>query len=368
MSDTCPVYIPKETVSDETVTIVEINHVSGSDVEKGEIIFCVETSKSVMEIEAPRAGVFTHKLKLSEMIPVGELAAFVSKDSLSANELSKIYDCDEHSSISESIDAKGEPNKKFSKKALALIDNKNISTAEFSHLGFVKEQDVKDFISRKDNAQNSLDRLAKTYSAEDVVLIGGGGHAKMCIDTLKGMGKYNIIGILDPILTPGELVLDIPIIGDDDSLMELYKRGLRLAVNGVGSVMNNKARVKIFENLKRVGFSIPTIVHPMAVVERSAQIKEGAQIMMGALVGSNCVVSENCIINSGSIVSHDSVIESHAHIAPGAVLAGNVCVGSNAVIGMAATIFFSVKIGENTVINNGVNIFSDIEAGQLIAK
>ena len=177
------------------------------------------------------------------------------------------------------------------------------------------------------------------------------------------MVKTSFDKILDWLSSDDEFIKGIT----DDDLAELYKKGLRLAVNGVGSVTNNKARIQIFNDLKKIGFSIPTIIHSTSVVEPSANVKEGAQIMMGALVGSDCNIGENCIINSGSIVSHDSNIGNHSHIAPGAVLGGHVEIKSNVVIGMGATIFLSVKIGENAIIKNGMNIFSDINAGQIIS-
>jgi pyruvate/2-oxoglutarate dehydrogenase complex dihydrolipoamide acyltransferase (E2) component len=93
MSDIYNIYIPKETVSDETVKIVEINYTPDSQVEKGDTIFSIETSKSVIDIESPEAGAFSHKLGLSKTIPVGELAGIISKEKLPPKELNKIYDC-----------------------------------------------------------------------------------------------------------------------------------------------------------------------------------------------------------------------------------------------------------------------------------
>ena len=58
MSDIYNIYIPKETVSDETVKIVEINYTPDSQVEKGDTIFSIETSKSVIDIELPRTYIF----------------------------------------------------------------------------------------------------------------------------------------------------------------------------------------------------------------------------------------------------------------------------------------------------------------------
>lgn len=366
MSDIYNIYIPNETVSDEAVKIVEISYTSDSQVEKGDTIFSIETSKSVIDIESPEAGAFSHKLELSKTIPVGELAGIISKEKLPPKELNKIYDCNQKDLAKKTFTTSNQSNKKFSKKALDLIESKNLNVSDFVHLNFVKVKDVEKFINNS-KSKDIMELKGDKFSANDVVIIGGGGHAKMCIDVIKTMKQYKLVGILDNNIELENQVLGVPVIGTDEDLVELYKKGLRLVVNGVGSVANNKVRIQIFNDLKKIGFSIPAIIHPMSVVEPSAKVKEGAQIMMGALVGSDCIIGENCIINSGSIVSHDSNIGDHSHIAPGAVLGGHVEIKSNVVIGMGATIFLSVKIGENAIINNGKNVFSDINAGQIIS-
>ena len=282
------IFIPKETVSDDTVRIVELKSSSGSKVLKGEIVFSIETSKSVIEIESPISGFITHKLKLSESIPIGELAAIVSAEELPIKTVDKLYDCNKKIKSNKKSDNSSKTYKNFSKKALDLIDREGLNIIEFSNIPFVRVKDVEAFIL-KDQVSVVLDEVSnKQYSANDIIIIGGGGHAKMCIDIIKRLEIYNPVGILDSLIAIGTNLSGVPIIGVDGNLQlqGLYNKGLRLAVNCVGSV---KERADIFKKLKNIGFSIPEIIHPMAIIEPSAIIMEGAQIMMGASVGSYCV-------------------------------------------------------------------------------
>jgi sugar O-acyltransferase (sialic acid O-acetyltransferase NeuD family) len=359
------IYVPKETVSDEIVKIVEINIHSGSMVKEHDCIFSIETSKSVIDIESPISGTIVHKLKLLEDIPVGELAAIISSEESPNDKSTKIYDCFNKKKDSTRAPYAAKNNMNFSKKALELIDKEGIDKNKFENKSFVRVKDVENLMNER---RLCLENGSGKFSVNDVVLIGGGGHAKMCIDIILRMKEYNLVGIVDNNLKKGSDVLNIPIIGSDDDLQDMYNNGLKMAVNGVGSVLNNKIREEIYIKLKKIGFFIPTIVHPTSTIESSVKILEGAQIMMGALVGSNCTIGNNCIISSGSIVSHDSFIGSHAHIAPGAVLGGNVVIENGALVGMGATIFFSVRIGVNSVINNGLNIFSNIENDQIVRE
>jgi pyruvate/2-oxoglutarate dehydrogenase complex dihydrolipoamide acyltransferase (E2) component len=65
------VTIPQETVNDESVRILAWKVASGSIVEKDQQICEVETSKAVMEIEAPAAGVVVYSAKVGDEVPVG---------------------------------------------------------------------------------------------------------------------------------------------------------------------------------------------------------------------------------------------------------------------------------------------------------
>ena len=194
----------------------------------------------------------------------------------------------------------------------------------------------------------------------NIVIVGGGGHAKMCIDIIKQINIYNIIGIVDRNLPKNSEIMGIKIIGSDNDLISIFKSNACIAINAVGGGTNATIRQNIFDNLKEIGFILPPIIHKSAIIEPSAILKEGSQIMAGAIIGSEAVIGENCIINSGAIVSHNCIINKNSHITPGAILAGNVKIGQNSIVGMGATIFYDIQIGKNVIINNGKNIFQDI--------
>ena len=105
-----------------------------------------------------------------------------------------------------------------------------------------------------------------------LIIFGGGGHGKTIIDLVRALGIYRIVGVIDDGLTLGSEVLEVPVLGGAKDLGEWYARGVRLAINAVGGIGNVAVRVKIFDLLAKAGFSCPTLVHPSAVVERSATV------------------------------------------------------------------------------------------------
>jgi len=71
VSDTVLVSIPQETVNDESVRILLWKVASGSNVDKDQLICEVETSKAVMEIHAPAAGMVEYFSLAGAEVPVG---------------------------------------------------------------------------------------------------------------------------------------------------------------------------------------------------------------------------------------------------------------------------------------------------------
>jgi pyruvate/2-oxoglutarate dehydrogenase complex dihydrolipoamide acyltransferase (E2) component len=65
------VTIPQETVNDESVRILSWKIPSGSKVEKDQQLCEVETSKAVMDIEAPEAGIVVYSAAAGDEVPVG---------------------------------------------------------------------------------------------------------------------------------------------------------------------------------------------------------------------------------------------------------------------------------------------------------
>ena len=71
---------------------------------------------------------------------------------------------------------------------------------------------------------------------EKLIIIGGGGHAKVIIDAALLSGQYTLAGIVDNRLSIGEKILGLKVIGKDVDLANLFKSGIKKAFIAVGSV------------------------------------------------------------------------------------------------------------------------------------
>ena len=175
-----------------------------------------------------------------------------------------------------------------------------------------------------------------------IILIGGGGHCKSCIDVIEQTKKYEIIGILDP--HKSGLLLGYPIINQDDTYIEeLVKKDYYFFIT-IGQIKTAEKRVKIYKLLKDYGAKIATIISPLAYVSKHATIKEGTIIMHHAIVNADATVKENCIINSKALVEHDATVHKHTHISTGAIINGGVEVLKESFFGSGAVSKEYVKV------------------------
>ena len=93
------------------------------------------------------------------------------------------------------------------------------------------------------------------------------------------------------------------------------------------------------------GYKFPVLIHPSAVVDKSAKIGEGTVIMALAVVQPDSVIGKHCILNTSCSVDHDCVLEDYVHIGPGAHLCGGVKVGEGTLCGVGSRAVPGAVIG-----------------------
>jgi UDP-perosamine 4-acetyltransferase len=201
-----------------------------------------------------------------------------------------------------------------------------------------------------------------------IILAGGGGHCKVIIDAIKNKKDYIIYGITDLRFKKGEKILGIPIIGSDDILKAIFKKGIKYAFICVGSIGDCSMRRNIDINLKNIGFKLAVIQHPKAVVAKDVVLGEGTFIAAGAVINPGTKIGRNVIINTSASVDHDCEIGDFVHIAPGVTLSGGVKVGSETHIGTGANIIQYVKIGKGCLVKAGTLLTGDLADGETWIK
>lgn len=202
-------------------------------------------------------------------------------------------------------------------------------------------------------------------------MLGGGGHAKVLVATLKLAGVH-ILGIVDnDAQLWGKQLLGVDIIGGED-VMGQYSSDEVFLVNGIGSIQLPVKRKQLYNRFKSLKYRFANVIHPSSIISENVELGEGVQIMAGVIIQPGCSVGDNAILNSRVTVDHDCSIGEHAHLAPGVTLSGSVRIGCDTHIGTAAAVIQNVEVGDRCVIGAGSlvlkNIPSDVTAFGVPAK
>ncbi len=197
---------------------------------------------------------------------------------------------------------------------------------------------------------------------DNLILIGGGGHCRSVLDSIKSTNRFNIAGIIDLEQNVGSLINGVKVIGTDEDYEKIFSEGINFAFITIGSVTSTSLREKTYHKLSTIGFEFPSIIDSTAIISSNVKIGKGTFVGKGAIINSNSQIGHSCIINTGSIIEHDCVIEEFCHIAPGSTLSGGVKVGKSTLIGTNSTVIQGIKIGSNTIIGAGSVVVKNIKS------
>jgi sugar O-acyltransferase (sialic acid O-acetyltransferase NeuD family) len=192
-----------------------------------------------------------------------------------------------------------------------------------------------------------------------IVVVGGGGHAKVLVSVIKKLKAFDLVGYTD--VRDKGTILGAPFLGTDDILNSVKKQlGSCVGVVGIGAVGISEKRRHLWNLLIREGFDLPVVVSPDAVVNENVAIGNGTVVFDGAVINSGSRVGRCCIINSGTTVEHDCEIGDHAHVASGATVSGGVRIGENSMVGAGATVIQYITICPNCMVGAGAVVIKNI--------
>lgn len=200
-------------------------------------------------------------------------------------------------------------------------------------------------------------------SSNELILVGGGGHAGVVGQCAHLVG-IEVVGIFDDDRSAKMLHRPPPprvpaYLGGLDDFVGRAPGGWLMCVGDLG------VRGRVLARYDE-GASGP-MIHPSAFVAPDAELEEGVFVGPMAVVHSGAKVRAHGIVNSGAVVEHDCVVGYNAHIGPGSVVGGGVRIGRGTLVGIGSTVLPGMSIGVGVVVGAGAVVVHGVEDHAVVA-
>lgn len=198
-------------------------------------------------------------------------------------------------------------------------------------------------------------------SKKRVVLIGArvNGHGGIVLDTILEHRLHTVVGFLDDAAAPASKVLGVPVLGRIEDFLNkpTAKADAYFVCSG-----DNGFRERMYRLLKSKNLKLANVVHPSAVISKSAKIGEGVFVGPNVVMTHNVRVGNAVLVNTAATLDHDNIVEDFVNISPGCHLSGRVTIKKGAFLGTGVCAIPDVTVNDYAVVGAGTVVVRDVQA------
>jgi len=201
--------------------------------------------------------------------------------------------------------------------------------------------------------------------ADDLIIVGAGGHGRETLDVVEAMnedgsGDWSFLGFVDD----GEVRSDR--LDRRDAVVvetgELNPEKVRYVI-GIG---DPATRETVAERMTLAGFVPATLIHPDASIGSDVRLAEGVVLAAGSRVTTNVSIERHSQLNVGAVVSHDCEVGAFVTLSPGTLINGECRVGDRAFFGTGAIVTPRLIIGADAKVGAGGVVIEDVPEGTTV--
>jgi carbonic anhydrase/acetyltransferase-like protein (isoleucine patch superfamily) len=161
-------------------------------------------------------------------------------------------------------------------------------------------------------------------------IIGCGGFGRSLAMVVRRSEEYYPAGFYDDAATPGQEVLQIPVLGAVEALATSGSD--QEVLLGVG---NPAVKEKLWSRLHPSGhIHFPIFIAPGALVLDPVHtaIGQGAILMPQTIVDPGVQIGRGCLLHFGCLISHDTVIGDFSSLMQGVIVPSGAQISKNSIV------------------------------------
>jgi len=200
---------------------------------------------------------------------------------------------------------------------------------------------------------------------ERLIIVGGGGFGRELMSWAADCHEAGTLPELGGVIDDDATILDgyRPPVGVIGSVSDFQPGATDRLVTAIG---NPGTKRRVVEMLAGRGGQFVSLIHPSAVIARSASMGEGAVFCPLSMASADAKIGRFVIVNTLSSVGHDARVGDFSTLSAHVDLTGFVALGDGVMVGSGAKVVPRVKIGDAATIGAGSTVYRNVAAGTTV--
>lgn len=198
-----------------------------------------------------------------------------------------------------------------------------------------------------------------------LILVGAGAFARELINWAEHAAAQGGTPPITAFLDASAVALEsfdygLEYLGPIESYQPREGDGLVMAIG------DPVAKKRVATDLLARGAAFAQLIHPSAVIARTARLGAGVTVCPHAVISADAVVGDFVAINTLSSIGHDVVVGAYTTVSGHVDLTGSVQVGEGCFFGTGARVVPRVSIGAGARIGAGATVLRSVPDGAVM--
>jgi acetyltransferase-like isoleucine patch superfamily enzyme len=340
-----PVLVPTTDVNSETGLLLAWHVGDRSEVEAGETIAEIETSKAIIDVPAPEAGFLLQAAREGAEVRLTEPVARLFTDVGGL-----------------------ESGPRATEPARRRAEELGVDLASIGGNSLITVGMVEAAAAAAMTATIELpDPLPGVAALPRIALFGAAFGATQVIDILQAAGSGTAVAIADDDASrwAGE-VMGVPVVGGFERLVTLFGKGaFDAAIIAIGTV---PARARLREALAANGIPLANAIDPTARIATGVTFGAGNIVCAFCHFGAGTVVGDNNFLSAYNSYDHHNRLGSDIATGPACATSGLVVLGDRIRLGTGIHVEPYVELGDDVQVASGSVIVASVPAGHAVKR
>lgn len=194
-----------------------------------------------------------------------------------------------------------------------------------------------------------------------LVVVGAGEQGELAYEYFTHDSPHEVAGFaVEARYRDSDELFGLPVV-DFDQISERFPASEYSAFVAISSTHLNRARTRLYEAVKKLGYSCETYVSSHAFVWHDVEIGENSFIFENNVLQYGVKVGDNVILWSGNHVGHQTKIGDNCFVSSHVVISGFCEIGESCFLGVNSCFADTVKVARDCVVGAGAVVVKDTE-------